>query len=267
VKKVPKTTDVLGFTTSMTGERRDESVSVSLRELEKLENERQDREKRQREAHAVAMQRTRDEAAKKEREALAAKERAEAEERERVRLREVEEEARREAMSRAAVEQARIGVEAKTRAEEADRERRHELELARVRAESKNQSGAGVVVGSGLVGFAIAIAVCCGVYFGAVRPANARTIATLENDIADANAKTRELRSDSIEQSKRIADMQTKLDAANNEIASLKNASKAPATQPRGGTFRAPTGSRLPASPTTGFGNVCAGPGDPACGQ
>ena len=108
----------------MTGspERRDESVTFSLKELMKLEDERICQERQAREARELAVKSAREDAERREREELAAKDRAAEEERERARFREMEEEARREAMQRAAIEQARITVEARTRAEESDRE-------------------------------------------------------------------------------------------------------------------------------------------------
>src|SRR5262245_46952258 len=104
----------------MTG--KEESVTFSLKELAKLEDERIDQENRMREAREKAAVAAREDATRKEREELEARERAAADERERARFREMEEEAKREAMSRAAVEQARITVEARTRSEEAERE-------------------------------------------------------------------------------------------------------------------------------------------------
>ncbi len=243
---------------------RDESVTFSLRELEKLEDERLDREKRQREAELANMQRAKEDAERRAEEERQARLRAEAEEKQRARLREIEEEARREAMSRAAVEQTRIEVEARTRADEADRERRHELELARIRAESKTHGGAGVVVGSGLVGFAIALGVCAGVYFGAVAPANARTRATLEGQVADAEAKLRDLKNDGIDQQRKLLDLQGKLDAATARIDEL---SKVPVvkTQTRGPTGPvagpAPTAKKDPPPP-----DPCKDSKDPLCG-
>ncbi|HEY8075490.1 MAG TPA: hypothetical protein VIF62_15305 [Labilithrix sp.] len=243
---------------------RDESVTFSLRELEQLENERLEREKRQREDELHAMQRAKEEAERRAEEERTARLRMEADEKERARLREIEEEARREAMSRAAVEQARIEVEARTRADEADRERRHELELARIRIESKKSSGVGVVVGSGLVGFAVALGVCAGFYFGAIAPANARTRAALDGDVADANAKVRDLRSEAIDEHKKLVALQLQLDAANARIDELsQKAPSKPTTKGPIGTGSGPTSTVKKDPPPP---DPCAGSKDPLCG-
>jgi colicin import membrane protein len=197
------------------GEKRrsEESVSFSLKELEKLESERLDREKKEREARVRAAQLAKEDAERREREALAAKERAEEESRDARRRAEIEEQARLEAMSRAAVEQARIGVETKARAEEAERERQHEVELAKIRALSKGQqSSFAPMIVSGLFGFVVAAATCAGLFFGVSKPASDRTIATLESSLSDAQQKTRDLQRENLDQDRRIKELEKKLD-------------------------------------------------------
>jgi hypothetical protein len=253
------------------GERREESVSVSLKELMKLEDERIDRERKLREAEGLAAQRAREEAEKKRREAEEERARAEAEERERLRLRDLEEEARREAMSRAAVEQARIAVEARARAEEAERERKHEIELARIRAEAAKKSGAGVVVGSGLVGFSIALVAAVVVHFGVTRPANDRAIGALEARVAAAERRANDMGVDVERERARASKAEGELATAQKTIDDLKSAASRPpskaARDPARDQATPPTGSSK-AQPKNPLGDgPCINDWDPLCGR
>jgi hypothetical protein len=170
----------------MTEDRRDESVSFSLRELEKLEQERKADEER------VAARAREEEAAR------LADERdrhAQAEQRQRdARQRQAEDElARREAMQRALVEQARLEVEARTRAEEAERERRHEVELARLRSAHGDDRGTTPrVVGAGIVGALVAGALAAAWHAAVVSPDRARKDAALEVCTASERAASGE---------------------------------------------------------------------------
>ena len=247
----------------MTGERRDESVQFSLTELMRLEDERVERERRDREAAEAAARAAK---AKAERDEREARERAEAERKERERLLRVEEEARREAMSRAAVEQARIAVEARARAEEAERERRHEIELAKLKTEVQKPQGAGLLVGSGVLGAAVAFVVCTVAYFGAIKPAQARTVEALELAVHQAEGKAADAARAGLEQDRRIAQLEREVRAANDELAQLRAASTtktpkaAPGPQPVGPRTNAPS------TVSTAAIDKCAGSADPLCG-
>jgi membrane protein involved in colicin uptake len=257
----------------MTGgpERRDESVTFSLRELKELEDERVEQERLAKEARELAALRAREEAVRREREELAVRERAEAEERERVRRREVEEEARREAMSRAAVEQARIAVEARARAEEAERERRHELDMQRARVETQKKPGAGTIAGSGLMGAAVAVALCFGVHFAVAKPAADKRIAELDRAVAMAEGRADELSRRVAEQSGQIKDLKTELEEAKRaKTAQPVSSSSTGAQLPhRGGGGHVPvpaTSNNKKDNPLNG-GPPCANKFDPLCGH
>lgn len=257
----------------MTGERRerrDESVSVSLKELMKLEDERIDGEKRAREAQAAALQRTREEQARKklEEEARVAKEREEAAERERQRA--ADEEARREATARAAMEEARLGVEARARAEEAERERQHEIALARLRSETTAKSGAGVVVGSGLVGVALALAASVVLHFAMVKPTHDASLAALEARVSAAEKRANDVVVDGERERVRALKAEAELAAAHRTLEELKSAPKPP-TKVGPTTGRGPTSAGNPTTSATKapVSEPCASGDDhdPLCGR
>jgi colicin import membrane protein len=247
----------------MTGgpERRDESVSFSLKELMKLEDERIDQEKQASAARERAAKAARDEAERRERAALAAQAAAEAAEREDARRREREEEARLEAIQRAAVEQTRITVEARTRAEEAERERSHERELSRMRLEAQRRPGLGALVGSGLAGVALALAAFLVFFFGAAKPAADRRIAELDGTAAAAQARATSLERRVDEQSSQLALLGKQLEATRAQLAAAEAAKPpAPAPTTRGGAGPTAPPVRKPVKEAP-----CIDPRDPMC--
>lgn len=253
----------------MTGDRRDESVSFSLKELMKLEDERIDGEKRARDAEAAATQRARDEEAKKKRdeEARVAKERDEAAERERRRA--ADEEARREATARAAMEEARLAVEARARAEEADRERQHELALARLKSEGTQKGGAGVVIGSGLVGLALALAASVVLHFAVVKPKHDASITALEGRVAAAEKRANDVAFDGERDRARALKAEGELGAAQRTIEELKSAPKVPTKTGPTTNVRGPTGAPPPSTTKAPLSEPCASGDDhdPLCGR
>jgi colicin import membrane protein len=222
----------------MTGgpERRDESVSFSLKELMKLEDERIGQERQAREARELAAKDARDDAERREREELVAKDRAAEEERERARFREMEEEARREAMQRAAIEQARITVEARTRAEESDRERRHEIELQRMRAETVKKPGPGGYIASSLGGAAVTLAICLVMHFAVSKPASDKRIAELDRAVAGAEGRESELGRRVDDQKARIGQLEKSLSDMQEELSRRPPVAAAPPRTPPGST-------------------------------
>jgi hypothetical protein len=247
-------------------ERRDESVSFSLKELMKLEDERVGQEREVRAARERAANDAREETARRARAELEARERAEADERERARFREMEEEARREAMQRAAVEQARITVEARTRAEEAERERSHERELLRMRAETAKKPGPGGFIGGGLGGAAIAIAAALVLHFAVWRPGADTRLAALDSAAAAADGRAGELGRRVEEQKERIAQLEKSLRETQAELAvraaPAPKAPTGPSSVPRSGT--APS---RPKPPNVNDGPPCLNKFDPLCGH
>lgn len=241
--------------------RRDESVTFSLRELMKLEEDRVDRERRAREEAQRAEARAREEAERRAAEERDARERAEAEAREAERRRALDELARREAMHKAVVEQARIEVEARTRAEEAERERRHELELARVRTASRSPS-VGTAVLAALGAAAITMAACLALYLGALRPDADRRIAALEAAALEGRAREADLSARLEDARRATSDAQRELEQAKRELA---NRSAPPPPAPSTGRHGAGQGPRHPtqAAPRR-TGTPCL-PRDPMC--
>lgn len=240
---------------------RDESVTFSLRELEKLESERLEKVRREELAAVERAEREEAEARRREADALAAKEEA----RRLARLEEIELEARREAQARAAVEQTRIEVEARTRAQESDAERRHELELARMRRESEKKTPFGLIVGSAAAGAALAVAACLAAYFGATRPAIDRSMASLENVAARANEHAQTLENEQAADRKKLAGLEADLRDTKQTIATLQaNKPVAPKDPPKG-TF-----VPVPKDPIkrTDFSAIdaCKNNPDPMCG-
>lgn len=251
------------------GDRRDESVSVSLKELMKLEDERVSDEKRARDAEALAARRAREEAERREREAAEARLRAEAEDRERAKLRETEEEARREAMTRAAVEQARISVEARARAEEAERERRHEIELARIRAESAKKGGLGAWIGGGVAGASIAAVASLVLHFGVASPRAERVALGLEDRAARAEQRANEAELSAEHERARAAKAEADLAAAKKELDERKSAP--PPTTKGGASGAGVHGGRWqgdrPATKSSSADGPCINDWDPLCGR
>ncbi len=213
---------------------RDESVTFSLRELEKLESERLEKERREKLAAFERAEREESEARRREADALAAKEEAAR----KARLEEIELEARREAQARAAVEQTRIEVEARTRSQESEAERRHELELARIKKEGEKKAPVGLVMGSAAAGAIAGVAACLIAYFGATRPATDRSMASLENVAARANDRSQTLENEQNADRKKIAILEAELREAKQAITSLQSNKPVPTrADPPRGTF------------------------------
>jgi colicin import membrane protein len=218
----------------MTGgpDRRDESVSFSLKQLMSLEDERIRQERDAAEARERAARVAREEAGRRERAELQAREQAAEEERERARFRTMEEEARLEAMQRAAVEQARITVEARARAEESERERRHEIELQRMRNESVKPRGPGMLVASALGGAALAFAVGLVLHLAVWKAGADARVAQLDRAVAAAEAHAEELGRRVEEQKVRIADLDSSLAEARRAQAQAQIERARPPKQP-----------------------------------
>jgi hypothetical protein len=254
----------------MTGgpERRDESVSFSLKELMKLEDERNTEERQAREARELATRAAHDEAERREREEVVARNRAAEEERERARFREMEEEARGEAIQRATVEQARITVEARTRAEESERERRHEIELQRMRVETVKKPGPGGYVASALGGAAATLALCLVMHFAIWRPASDRRIAELDRAVAGADGREAEMGRRVDDQKMRIGQLEKSVADLQDELTKRPPAQAVSPRTATGATLQKRAGTGAGADPLKGKGASDGPPcakGDPLC--
>lgn len=242
----------------MTGSRRDESVSVSLRTLMDLEEERVRSEREAEEARDARARREAQEAREREREALRAAEAAEAEARRAEEQRERAEQARLAAMHQATVEQARIAEEARARAFESERERSHQLALERVRAEAlRERSGSRTFV-SGAFGLLLGVAASSALWLLVVRPDDARSRAALEARLTVTEQRGVALERDLAAAQKESETLRASLRAA--EAARPSSPPPAPSAPLRGPKGHAPPRDvRAPASRGT-----CQ-KGDPIC--
>jgi hypothetical protein len=213
--------------------RRDESVSFSLRELMKLEDERVRREREEREQRALADARAREEDRARVRAEAEARARAEEEARAEARRRELDDLARREAMHRAAIEQTRIAVEARPRGEEANREREHEIALARIRAEGPRGRPLAPLAAA-LGGAAVALLVAGGAHLGLAKPAADRRAAELAAEISAESQRSDALAQLLFEQRTAASALEGELGQARGRLAALERerAVKPPPTSP-----------------------------------
>ncbi len=165
--------------TMTTRDASDTSVTFSLAELTKMEEERVRREDSQRARAREKEARERREAESARAAAEQARIAAEAEAGARRRREEAEEKLRAEARERAALEVARIEAEARVRLDADNAARAHELAVLRTRAEGGRRTAAHLLVA------ALALALCGS---GAVAYAGNRRVATLEHDAAQLGA-------------------------------------------------------------------------------
>jgi hypothetical protein len=241
--------------TMKTPVRSEGSVTFSLGELMKLEDERVAEQAREREANERAQIAAKVEA---ERQARAAEHEA-AEHRRRAELDEL---ARREALQKAAVEQARLEVEARTRVAERERERQHELALQAARATTPKPTGLGALLGATGLGGGLMLLVTCIVHFGVIQPATDRRISELELRATTAEHKLSEAETNADKSRKSIAALEQKNAALETDNRNLRDAAnvKTP-TAPH------PTGPHAPITPSKPkpAETACADEHDPMC--
>ena len=255
------------MTGSSSGKTRDESVQFSLKELLKLEDERQEEQSRERQAHEARMAKQREEDERRRREEAAARERAELEAFERHQREELDQVARREAMQKALVEQSRLEVEIRARAEEREAERRHELELQRLRLEGKKGQLSSLIP-STLLGAGIMLATALGLHFGTIKPSHDRHVAELEQSIATAESRTTDLNHQADDQKRTIEGLERKVAEQQTEIATLKNNLASTSTKKPSGSPAGTSGTRRTTTTTTSTTQAQEKPclkGDPLC--
>jgi colicin import membrane protein len=239
------------------------SVTFSLGELMKLEDERVAEQVREREANERALVAAKIEEERQARAAEEAKVRADHEAAERRRRAELDELARREAMQKATVEQARLEVDARTRAEERERERQHELALQTARAATPKPAGLGALFGATGLGGGLMLLVTCIVHFGVTQPATDRRLTELELRATTAEHKLSEADMNAEKSRKTIAALEQKNATLELDNKNLRDAANAPS----GRTPRSPTPGHP--APTTGkpkpAETACADEHDPMC--
>lgn len=236
------------------------SVTFSLGELMKLEDERVAEQAREREESERAAMQAKLEAERQERAAEEAKARA-AQEAEHTRRRaELDELARREAIQKATVEQARLEVEARARADERERERAHELALQAARTATPKETGLGSLLGAMGMGGGLVALVTCILHFGVTQPANERRFAELELRASTAEHKLSEAETSADKSRKTIAALEQKSAALEADNKTLREATPAPPGK------KPPTGVHPPAPIKTKTAETgCADEHDPMC--
>lgn len=241
------------------------SVTFSLGELLKLEDERVAGEARERSECEQALVDARVEAARRERADEEARARAEEEALAQRRRTELEEMARREAMQKATVEQARLEVEARTRADERERERRHELDLMTRRTAEPKPTGIGALLGATGLGGGLMLAVTLVIHFGVTQPANERRFSELDLRAGSAEQKVIEADKMIDDQRKHLAVLEknkTALEAQIQDLQAAANAAKPPGSGKNGGGGHGPT---PPPKPVERKGEECDEKHDPMC--
>ena len=247
----------------MTGsERRDESVTFSLKELMKLEDERTAEE---RAALAAADKRVAEERAAREEAERRAQQIAE-EERARTAARAREEEARLEAMQRATVEQARITVEARTRADESERERAHERELTRMRLEATKKPGIALYVGCAMGGAGLALVAFLVFFFAVAKPASDHRISELEGTAGAERDRATALDLKLGGESAKLQTTQKELNETRRQLAAAQAMAAQAAPSPKGpAAGGGHVGPKLPTTNPTKDDKPCVDPHDPLC--
>jgi colicin import membrane protein len=245
------------------------SVIFSLRELERMEEERvrsqaqaaafegEARERALREAHELVRLETE------------TRERQEAEARRDVEQRAREEAARIEAIRLAGVEAARAAAEAQARADERERERRHELEVERSRAMGQGRGLRGTA-GAAAFGVVVAAGVAMAIHFGLVAPRARAGAAEASAELASRDVAIQDLRAQAAATETRMHGLEGDVAAARGDgdklRADLETARRAcvPAAAPHplasGPSAPHPATQRL-----DGFTSCPAGSRDPLC--
>lgn len=164
-------------------------------------------------------------------------------------------------MQKAIVEQGRLEVEVRARADERERERSHELAIERLRTESKSGAGIGSLLGSAVMGGAIAFVVMLGIQLGVTKPATEHRLAEAQTATVAAETRADALGRQLDEQRRATQDRDCQLADARTEIEALKAKKTQPAPSPKLGPNPGPT-SRKQANPAE---PDCVDPHDPMC--
>lgn len=243
--------------------RREGSVSTSLAELVKLEDERLQRERAEAEERLRVAARARaaaEEAARRAEEERRAAEAASQAEKERFAR---EEAARIQALQQATLEEARQRL----RLEESAIEHQRSIEALRAQTPlppATRASSAAVAAGA-LVGALVAVAACAGVYVGSLAPsaeeARAEAIARLDDKRAEATAADRRASSAEL----RARELDRDLQAARGDVKRLQDELDALKRARVGAP--APTAAAPTAPRTVKVDPRCQNPGDPLCPQ
>jgi membrane protein involved in colicin uptake len=243
------------------------SVIFSLRELERMEEERVRSQAQAEALEREARDRALREAQERVRVETEARERVDAEARREVERRSREEAARIEAIHRASVEAARATAEAQARADEQERRRRHELELERTRALSQGRGLRGVVAAA-LFGAVVSAGIAVAVQLGVVAPRDRARAVEATAAIASRDSTIEQLRSSAAAADARIRSLADDLAAArgdNDRLRAGVELSRRPS--PTAGSGRAPVGvAPRPDTPRlNGFTSCPPGSQDPLC--
>lgn len=243
------------------------SVSFSLKELMRLEDERVAFEKSEAKRRADEREREAAEAARRADEAVKARAREEDEARHREEERMRAEAARLEGMQRAIVERERVSASARAREDEMGRLRAHEIELARIQREARGSGKAAWIVAalasaallSSVVAYATVLAPRAEVRVSeahAETRTQAEAVARANDRLADLDRRVDGLSSQLKESEDRARDLERQLEEAK------KSAGGKPFATPSSAAHRPAT---VQTRPTGLIDGPCKNPRDPLC--
>jgi hypothetical protein len=239
----------------------------SLRELDRMEEERVRTLAEAAERERALGERTRREAEERERQQRSAQERAEEDARREVERRAREEAARIEAIHRTTAEAARLEVEAKTRAAAREQEQRHELELERTRLGTGGARTRGTLA-AGLFGAVVAGGVAMAAHYGVTVPREHARATEAESALASRDVTIADLRANAGVADARARALEGDLTAARAQADRLRDeleaARKAPVAHVA--TPRMPgQAPRIEGPRLDGFTSCPPGSKDPMC--
>lgn len=244
----------------------EESVSFSLKELARLEQEREREEHAARRRQDDEARAARDAAERRAAEEAAARSRAEDDRRRAEERRVREDEVRLAAIRDGALEQAKLLAASEVRIGEAARQREHELTFERLRREAGVRGLRRGTIVAGIFSAAL-LAATAGAYFGWLRPAVAHTEAVAAGAAADRDTLRRALDERAIAQKAELDGLAEQLAAARAENAGLKEQLAAARARPCGAGHAGASGSsggRHHLVTQDPLGAACH-PGDPLC--
>jgi hypothetical protein len=242
------------------------SVTFSLQELERMEEERvralADAAQRER----VMQERARLDAEERERSERRAQEEAEERARREVERGAREEAARIEAIHRATTEAARVEAEAKARAEAREAERRHELELERARLAAGGAKARGPARAA-IFGVVVAAGVAMSVHYGVMAPRERARATEADAAIASRDVAIADLRAHAEATDARVRALEDDLATARADGEKLRaelDAARRPVT-PHVAPSRWTGPPRTVGPRLDGFTTCPAGSKDPLC--
>ncbi len=249
-----------------TGTTSEGSVSFSLKELTRLEDERVAFERDEARRRREELERNAADQAKRAQEAVDARARAEDERRKELERHAREEDARLEGQKRAFVERERLAAEQRARDGEVARLHTHELELTRLRT----QGGGARIAWSVAVASLVCLVAGAIAYAAVLRPDADRQLAQARADVVRSGELVKEAERQVSDLGKRVDGLAGQLQASEEHARDLERQlddAKKKVGDRRAGVAPPPT-PRPPPIPTRPTGLIdgpCKYPGDPLC--